>query len=265
MNRREFMALTAAGLASRALGQHSGNAGRDQTPKIHAPKLKIKAIAFDAFPIFDPRPVFALAEELFPGNGVALSDEWRTRQFEYTWLRVVAQRYADFWQVTEDALVFAADKLKLELSAEKREKLMNGYLNLKAWPEVPPALSALRKSGLRMAFLSNLTQHMLQANIKSAGLSGIFEEAISTDQARTFKPDPRAYQLGIQSLGLQRNEILFVAFAGWDAAGASLFGYPTFWVNRSKLPAEKLDAVPDGSGESLLDLLHFLDTEATSG
>lgn len=254
------MGLTAAGLASCALGQRSGNAGKDQ-----APKMKIKAIAFDAFPIFDPRPVFAMAEELFPGNGTALSDEWRTRQFEYTWLRVVTQRYADFWQVTEDALIFAANKLKLDLSAEKREKLVSGYLNLKAWPDVPPALSTLRKSGLRLALLSNLTEHMLQANIKSAGLSGIFEETISTDQARTFKPDPRAYQLGIESLGLQRNEILFAAFSGWDAAGASLFGYPTFWVNRLKLPVERLDAVPDASGGSLLDLVQFLHPNATSG
>jgi 2-haloacid dehalogenase len=263
MNRREFMALSVAGIASRALVPRWSHAGRDQAPK--TPKTKIKAIAFDAFPIFDPRPVFALAEELFPGNGIALSDEWRTRQFEYTWLRVVAQRYADFWQVTEDALVYAADKLKLDLSAEKREKLMSAYLNLKAWPDVPPALAALRKSGLRLAFLSNFTQHMLQANIKSAGLTGIFEEAISTDQARTFKPDPRAYQLGIESLGLQRDQILFAAFAGWDAAGAKLFGYPTFWVNRLKLPAEELGAVPDGSGSSLLDLVQFLHTNATSG
>ena len=258
MNRREFMTFTAAGLASSALGMRLGNAGRDDL------KTKIKAVAFDAFPIFDPRPVFALAEELFPGNGSALSDEWRTRQFEYTWLRVVAQRYADFWQVTEDALVFAANKLKLELSAEKREKLMSAHLNLKAWPDVPPALSALKQSGLRLAFLSNFTQHMLQANIKSAGLSSIFEEVISSDQARTFKPDPRAYQLGIESLQLERNQILFVAFAGWDAAGARLFGYPTFWVNRLKSPAEELGAVPDGSGGSLLDLVQFLQTNATS-
>lgn len=255
MNRREFMALAASGLASYALGPGSGNAGRDQ-----APKMEIKAIAFDAFPIFDPRPVFAMAEELFPGRGAALGDEWRTRQFEYTWLRVVAQRYADFWQVTEDALTFAANKLKLDLSAEKRERLMSGYLNLKAWSDVPPALSALKNSGLKLAFLSNFTPHMLQANIKSAGLPGIFEHVISTDQARTFKPDPRAYQLGLESLGLQRNQILFAAFAGWDAAGARLFGYPTFWVNRLKAPTEELNAVPDASGGSLLDLLQFLRT-----
>ena len=260
MNRREFMALTTAGFALFAFGPRSGNARRD-----HAPKAKIRAIAFDSFPIFDPRPVFALAEEFFPGNGIALSDEWRTRQFEYTWLRVVAQRYADFWQVTEDALLFAANKLKLDLSAEKREKLMSGYLNLKAWPDVPPALSALKKSGVRLALLSNFTQNMLQANIKSAGLSGIFEAIISTDQARTFKPDPGAYQLGIESLGLQRNQILFAAFAGWDAAGARLFGYPTFWVNRLKMPVEQLDATPDASGGSLLDLVQFLQTNTTSG
>ena len=89
----------------------------------------------------------------------------------------------------------------------------------------------------------NLTPQMLQANIKSAGLTGIFEEVISTDQARTFKPDPRAYQLGIESLGLQRDQVLFAAFAGWDAAATRLFGYPTFWVNRLKLPAEELGAV----------------------
>jgi 2-haloacid dehalogenase len=146
MNRRELMALSAVGLASCALGSQSRNTSSDQ-----APKTKIKAIAFDAFPIFDPRPVFVLAEELFPGNGQALGDEWRTRQFEYTWLRVVAQRYADFWQVTEDALIFAANKLKLNLSAEKREKLMSGYLELKAWPDVSPAISVLKKSGLRLA------------------------------------------------------------------------------------------------------------------
>jgi 2-haloacid dehalogenase len=260
MNRREFMALTAAGFASYALGPGSGNAGRDQSQK-----MEIKAVAFDAFPIFDPRPVFAVAEELFPGNGATLSEEWRTRQFEYTWLRVLALRYADFWQVTEDALTFAANKLKLDLSDEKREKLMSEYLNLKAWPDVPLALSALKKSGIRLALLSNLTPHMLQANIKSAGLTGIFESVISTDQARTFKPDPRAYQLSIESLGLQRNQILFVAFAGWDAAGAKLFGYPTFWVNRLKAPAEELGAVPDASGGSLLDLVHFLHANANSG
>src|SRR6185369_16127521 len=133
--------------------------------------LQIKALAFDAFPIFDPRPVFALADAMFPGAG--LSDEWRTRQFEYTWLRVASQHYADFRQVTEDALVFAANTLNLTLSADNRAALMNAYLRLKTWPDVVPALESLQHSGIRLALLSNFTQTMLAANIKSAGLNGI--------------------------------------------------------------------------------------------
>jgi len=226
--------------------------------------LNIKAIVFDAFPIFNPSPVFVLADQLFPGRGSALSEEWRARQFEYAWLRIAAHHYADFWQITHDALVFAANKLQLELTADKREALMNAYLKLTVWPEVPAALNRIKALGLQMAFLSNFTQRMLDANIKYAGLEKLFDHVISTDQVRTYKPDPLAYQLGIDVLGLKREEIMFAAFAGWDAAGAKLFGYPTFWVNRLKLPAEELDAVPDASGGSLLDLIQFLQTHAAS-
>src|SRR5215471_12224549 len=215
-NRRTFVRLVGGSLAMsivpRLLAGESSRA-------------TIKAIAFDAFPIFDPRPVFALAEQLFPGHGAELSNEWRTRQFEYTWLRIADQHYADFWQVTADALVFATDKLGLELTADKREKLMNVYLELKPWPDVPAALASLKQSGLRLALLSNFTRRMLEANIKSAALTGMFEQIISTDEAKTYKPDPRAYQLGTETLKLPREEILFVAYAGWDTAGAKLFGY----------------------------------------
>ncbi len=218
----------------------------------------IKAVAFDAFPVFDPRPVFALAEELFPGQGKALGDEWRTRQFEYTWLRVSGGQYKDFWAVTEDALVYACDKLKLDLTEDKRRQLMGAYLTLKPWPDVLPALQALKASGIRMIFLSNMTGDMLNAGIDHSGLDQYFDRVISTDEARTYKPDPKAYQLGMDALGLKREEILFVAFAGWDASGAKWFGYPTFWVNRLQLPAERLDVTVDGQGNNLSDLVEFL-------
>ncbi len=258
MNRRKFLAFTGAAVASHLLYPSVGKANAT------GPSRKIKAVAFDAFPIFSPTPVFALAEKLFPGNGSALSDEWRTRQFEYAWLRMAAHRYADFWRITQDSLTFTANKLKLDLTTDKREALMNAYLKLAAWPDVPMALSRLKTLGLQLAFLSNFTPHMLDANIKNAGFEKLFDQVISTDQAGTYKPDPRAYQLGVEVLGLQREEILFVAFAGWDAAGSKLFGYPTFWINRLKLPAEELDAVPDASGASLLDLVQFLQTNAAS-
>jgi 2-haloacid dehalogenase len=259
MNRRRFFAFTGAALASSLVSSTWG-----ESVATSRASLNIKAIAFDAFPIFNPSPVFVLAEQLFPGKGSALGEEWRSRQFEYTWLRIVTHHYADFWQITQDALTFAADKLQLELTAEKREALMSAYLKLSVWPEVPSALNRLKTLGFQLSFLSNFTSRMLGANIENAGLGKMFDHVISTDQASTYKPDPRAYQLGIDALGLKRNEILFAAFAGWDAAGAKLFGYPTFWVNRSKLPPEQLDAVPDATGSSLLDLLQFLEATAAS-
>jgi 2-haloacid dehalogenase len=251
-NRRKFLTTAAGGIMFGALPAIP--ALTDEASL----QARIKAIAFDAFPIFDPRPVFALVERLYPGKGAALSNEWRTRQFEYTWLRVAAQRYVDFWQVTQQALEFAADKLNLKLTQAQRDELLNAYLGLKAWPDVLPTLASLKALRFRLAILSNFTPGMLEANVQSAGLSGFFEQVLSTDRAKSYKPDPRAYQLGTEALKLERQEILFVAFAGWDAAGAKSFGYPTYWLNRQKLPVERLDAAPDGVGESLRQFLEFL-------
>jgi 2-haloacid dehalogenase len=222
------------------------------------PRGAIRAVAFDAFAIFDPRPVTSLAEELFPGKGAALAEIWRTRQFEYTWIRVVSQRYIDFWRITEDALAFAARQQGLSLMDAQRDRLMSAYLNLKAWPDVADALRRLKDGGIRSALLSNFTLKMMEANLASAGLVGIFEHLFSTDQVKTYKPDPRAYRLAIDAWRLKSSEIAFVAFAGWDAAGAKLFGYPTFWVNRLQLPAEELGVTADGMGTNFSGLTSFV-------
>jgi len=219
--------------------------------------LRFKAVALDAFPIFDPRPVFLLAEASFPGKGAALANAWRTRQFEYQWLHSLAGRYVDFWQATEDALVFAAKQVQVPLSTEKRATLMQAYLQLQTWRDVIPALRSLQHAGIRLAFLSNMTERMLETGIRTAGLAGIFEHVLSTDQAKTCKPDPRAYQLAIDAFGVPREEILFAAFAGWDAAGAKWFGYPTFWVNRLDIPTEELGIEPDATGRDLGELARF--------
>jgi 2-haloacid dehalogenase len=250
VDRREFLALAAGGVAASTWLSKLMAQG--------AAPPRFKAIVFDAFPIFDPRPVFALAETLFPGQGAALSNAWRTRQFEYQWLRALSGHYADFWQTTEDGLVFAAKQLQLELTVEKREQLMRAYLGLKTWPEVAPALGALREAGIRLAFLSNMTEKMLQAGIGNAGLEWVFEHVLSTDRIGAYKPEPRAYRMAVDAFGLAREEILFVAFAGWDAAGAKHFGYPTFWVNRLGLPGEELGVMPDATGRDLTDLLRFV-------
>jgi 2-haloacid dehalogenase len=232
-------------------------AGLLAAPSRAAGMPRFRAMAFDAFAVFDPRPIAALAETLFPGRGAELINLWRTRQFEYTWLRTAAGSYADFLRVTEDSLVFSAKSLKLELWGEHRDRLLKVYSELKTWPDAVPALRKLRAAGIRLAFLSNFTPSMLHGSIKGAGLDGVFEHVISTDQARTYKPTPQAYQLGVSAFGIPKEQILFVAFAGWDAAGAKTFGYPTFWVNRLGGPSEELGMLADGEGGTLNELLAF--------
>jgi len=249
VDRREFLALAASGVA--ATMWPAALAARAPTGS------HVKAVVFDAFPIFDPRPISALAETLFPGKGASLTDVWRTRQFEYQWLRALAGHYADFWQTTEEALAFAAKTLKLDLPPEKRAQLMRAYLGLTAWPDVPAAVRSLQEAGVRLALLSNMTPRMLEVGIKNANLDGVFERVISTDRIQTYKPDPRAYRMAVDAMKLKRDEILFAAFAGWDAAGAKWFGYRTFWVNRLGLPEEELDGAADATGRGLTDLVSF--------
>ena len=249
LDRRRFLGLATGAVAGTLL---------EPAPVAAVPvDTQMRAVVFDAFPIFDPHPVFALAEEIFPGKGAELSKAWRTKQFEYTWLRTVAGRYADFWQVTEDALIFAATTLKLDLETQTRTRLMNSYLELKAWPDVPPALKTLKAAGIRLAFLSNFSRRMLEAGIKNSGLEGLFDHLLSTDEVKQFKPAPRAYQMAVDSFGLKRSEIAFAAFAGWDATGAKWFGFPTVWVNRLNAPPEQLSAMPDMTCNDLSGLVAF--------
>jgi 2-haloacid dehalogenase len=215
----------------------------------------IKAVAFDGFVIFDPRPIAALAETLFPGRGQDLAAAWKSRQFEYSWLRTLMGSYIDFWRVTDEALTFAGAQTGLDITTAKRIQLMELFLNLKAWPDVLPGLTALRQAGVRLAFLNNFSSSMLDANIKSAGLQGFFEEHLSTDKVRAYKPDPRAYQMGPDHFGLPPNQIAFAAFGGWDAAGAKKFGYWTYWCNRLSAPEEVLGASPDATGAGFAGLL----------
>jgi 2-haloacid dehalogenase len=239
MNRRQFL-IAAAG--SIAVSVPAVNSAQSQNER------RYNAVAFDAFVIFDPRPIFALAAELIPEKGEDFVGLWRTRQFEYMWLRTLSGRYADFPTATRDALVFAARTLKVDLAASTKQRLLDGYFQLKAWPDVVPALRRLKDAGLRLGFLSNFSDGMLAANLESAELKGYFEQSLSTDRVKAFKPDPRAYRMGVDAFGLAPGEIVFAAFAGWDAAGAKSFGYPTFWVNRQNSVEEQLDVHPDAAG-----------------
>lgn len=249
--RREFIGRLTSMAGAAVLGLGRAEAA---PPPVTRPR----AVVFDGLALFDPRPVAALAGQLVPERAGALVDLWRVKQFDYQWLRALAGRYQDFRESTEGALTFAARALGVDLPAATRDRLMQAWLQLKAWPDVAPGLRALRAANLRLAPLANLTPAMLQNAITNSGLEGLFDEVISTDRARTFKPDPRAYQLAVDVLRVTREEIVFVPSAGWDAAGARWFGFPTYWINRSGAPPEELDAETDGSGSGMDGLVRFV-------
>lgn len=255
LDRRSFLRLAAQGTL--LAGAAHSLAGRA------SPGARYRAVAFDGFPIFDPRPVARLAESLYPGKGGTLINAWRTRQFEYQWLRALAGRYEDFLRATEDSLVFAAKQTGLDVDADARGKLMSAWTELDVWPDVPAAIEALRGAGVRLAILSNMTQEMLEHGLERAGLTAKFDAILSTGLVDSYKPEPRSYQLALDVLKLERQQVLFAAFAGWDAAGAKWFGYPTFWVNRLGSPPEILGAEPDGRGPDLAALVKFVLPEAT--
>jgi 2-haloacid dehalogenase len=221
--------------------------------------LPARAIAFDAYgTLFDVHSVRAHADALFPGQGDALSQLWRTKQLEYTWLRAASDRYVDFWRVTEDALHYAANRLGLALSHAARAQLMDEYLRLSTFPEVSEVLNQLKRSGHGLAVLSNGSPAMLGSLIGHAGLDDLFDHVLSVDAVKTYKTDFRAYRLGTHAFNLNPREIVFVSSNGWDVSAATWFGFRSFWVNRAGLPREELGVAPEGEGASLAELPAFL-------
>jgi len=200
----------------------------------HAARAPIKAVAFDAFPIFDPRGVFTTVNQLFPERADALRKAWFARLFACTWLRTTARQYEGFGSVVGQAFDAVTRVLGITATARDRDELVRAFSMLPVWPDVVVRLGMLRDAGRRLVFLSNLSEEMLRANMKRNGIEDFFEAALSTDRVHAFKPSPEAYQLGVDALGLRKEEITFAAFAAWDTAGAGWFGYPSVWINRPK-------------------------------
>lgn len=221
-----------------------------------APKYKV--IAFDAFPIFDPRPIFSKVNEIFPEKGPQITEVWRNKQFAYTWLRVAGKKYKNFDQVTEDALIFATNSAGVKLTKNQKNELMAMYLSLKPWPDVELALKKLKSTGIKLTLLSNFTEKTLQSEVNGSKLGRYFESPLSTDLIQSFKPDPSAYNLILEKFKVKKDEVLFVPFAPWDATGADWFGFDVFWVNRSTQKPEQLDSKVNGMGNTLDDLVSFV-------
>jgi len=237
LSRRTLIGGLAAGVLAGAADPVNANAN-PKTPSA------IRAIAFDAFAIFDATPVSVRAQALFPDKGAALAAMWAAKLFGYTWLVTSAAKYIEFETLAHASLQFTAESLGLSATPRMCDELVDAYSHLSAWPDVKLALERLHSAGVRLALLSNLGTEMLRANMHIAAVEQYFEPPLSTDQVRQFKPAPAAYQMAIDAFGLRKEQIGFAAATGWDAAGSTWFGYRTVWINRLGLARERLDVSP---------------------
>ncbi|MHC2332934.1 haloacid dehalogenase type II [Bradyrhizobium sp. USDA 4454] len=218
---------------------------------------RIQAIGFDIFTIFDPRSLDDAAETHFPGKGRELAGLWKAKLFDYFFLRTLNGRYVDCRQLGADALRFACTSKGLTADPEAIAAIVDVFFHLKIFPDSAEALRRMRDAGLRLAYVSNLTDAMLKSSGDAAGIAQLFEHRLSTDQVQAYKPDPRAYAMAERAFGLERGKVLFAATGGWDYAGAKSFGLETFWVNRTGALRENLGVEPDGEGRSLTDLANY--------
>ena len=234
-DRREFMKVLAGTVAMQT---------STTNPESPLPNPgRIRALVFDAYgTMFDVFSITSLCEQLFPGNGAALTGLWRAKQLQYSVLRSMMNRYKDFWQVTQDGLIYSAKSLTLDLTAEKRTRLMDAYLTLAAFPDVKPGLQQLKAQGLRLAILSNGEPKMLQSAARSAGIADLLDAIVSVDEIKVFKPSPRVYELASSHLKIAKGDMGFVSSNNWDVNGAGSAGLTAFWIQRSAAePPEELD------------------------
>lgn len=204
----------------------------------------IRACVFDAYgTLFDVHSAVERLKERVGPEAAAVSATWRTKQLQYTWLRALMGRHADFWQVTGDALDFALEAHRVD-AASLREPLMAAYRSLEAYPEVPDVLRRLREAGLKTAILSNGEPDMLGAGAISAGIADRLDAVFSVEEIGIYKPHPSVYRLAADRLGVLPAAIAFQSSNSWDVHGAATFGFQAVWINRQHAAAERLPGVP---------------------
>jgi 2-haloacid dehalogenase len=214
----------------------------------------IRACVFDAYgTLFDYASAAASCREVLGERLGPLTTLWRDKQLQYTWLRALEGRHADFWQVTGDALDFALETLGLD-DAQLRARLMDLYLSLEVFPEVPAVLQRLKAAGLRTAILSNGSPAMLDAVVNKAGIAGSLDAVLSVELAGVYKPHPKVYQLAVDRLVIPAGAISFQSSNAWDAYAASAFGMRVVWCNRYGQRPERLPGKPDREIASLDEL-----------
>lgn len=213
--------------------------------------MPITTCVFDAYgTLFDVAAAArqAAADPEFPhlqDNWAVLANHWRLKQLQYTWLRAITDAHCGFWQVTQDGLDWALEASGLAGDAKLRQRLLDLYWELQAYPEVPTMLKTLKEAGMNTAILSNGSPDMLDGAVQSAGIGAILDDVLSVESVGIFKPDHRVYDLVGARFSCAKDEVLFVSSNGWDAAGAAGYGFQTVWVNRAEEPVDRLPWVPD--------------------
>jgi len=203
----------------------------------------MKGFAFDAYgTLFDINSVIEACKHITQDPG-GFSKLWRAKQLEYTFLRSLMEKYKDFWEVTEDALIFAINSFSVSASQIERKKLMETYLYLKPFAEVEDALKHLKS--YELAVLSNGSPMMLNTLLENSGLKHYFRHILSADEVRAYKPSPKVYALGPKYLGIPKEEVFFVSSNSFDVVGAKAFGFKVCWINRSGTPLDELGMKPD--------------------
>lgn len=222
----------------------------------------IRACVFDAYgTLFDLGSAVARCPDVPEAKRGTLATMWRDKQLQYTWLRTLQNRYADFWQVTGEALDFALESLGL-VSPTLHARLMELYLTLDAYPEAAATLKTLRRAGFSTAILSNGSPRMLEAAVAAATLSDLFDAVLSADAVKAFKTHPSVYDYGLRQLGLRAQEVSFQSSNAWDAHAASAFGMRVVWCNRNNQSRERLPGAPDFEIRTLAELPPLLEVEA---
>jgi len=193
--------------------------------------VSFKAVVFDAYgTLYDIQSVAAVTERAFPGHGDMITQIWRIKQLEYTWLRSLMQRYEDFAIVTRDSLAYTLRVLGLQADATTLDRIIAKYLDLDLYPDAHAALAAMKD--VRRGILSNGSPAMLDGLVKASGFETLLDAVISVDAHKIFKPSPRAYALIEETLGLAPSDVLFVSSNPWDACGAKAFGLNVAWIER---------------------------------
>lgn len=223
------------------------------------PLAGIRACVFDAYgTLFDFASAAAGCRDVLGDRTGPLTTLWRDKQLQYSWLRAVQGRHADFWQVTSDALDYALDTLGIA-EAGLRERLMGLYRRLGTFPEVPETLRRLKERGFTTAILSNGTPEMLASAVDHAGIGPLLDAVLSVEEAGVYKPDPRVYRLAVERLGVPAGAIAFQSSNSWDAHAASAFGMRVVWCNRYGQRRERLPGMPDHEIRTLAELPALLD------